>query len=64
MMDPMDQDQLFSFTAPKPSLGTELDVLTLATCAYCHPGYKVIKVEGDREGSTGGGKKTQLSRGN
>lgn len=64
MMDPTDQDQLFSFTAPKPSLGTELDVLTLATCAYCHPGYKVIKVEGDREGSTGGGKKPQLSRGN
>lgn len=57
MMDSMDQDQLFSFTAPKPALGTELDVLTLATRAYCHPGNKVIEVEGDGEGSTGGGKK-------
>lgn len=64
MMDSMDQDQLFSFTAPKPALGTELDVLTLATCAYCHPGNKVIKMERDGERCTGGGKENQISRGN
>lgn len=56
-MDSVDRDQLFSFTAPKPALGTGLDVLTLTTCAYCHPDNKVIEMEGDGEGRTGGGKK-------
>lgn len=53
MMDSMDQDQLFSFTAPKPALGTELDVLTLATYAHCQPSNKVIEMEADGERRTG-----------
>lgn len=56
-MDSVDREQLSSFTAPKPALGIGFDVLTLTTCAYCHPDNKVIEMEGDGEGRTGGGKK-------
>lgn len=58
MMDSMDQDQLFSFTAPKPALGTELDVLTLATYAHCQPGNKSYRNGGRRGEEDGEVKKT------